>query len=67
MQNLVFSAILVTLKPFLITCVVDKPMVPFLYDDLFEVVKNATFINVKPGFTKNEFLLRLFEKDLSEC
>lgn len=56
-----------TLKPFLITCVVDKPMVPFLYDDLFEVVKNATFINVKPGFTKNEFLLRLFEKDLSEC
>ena len=42
-------------------------MVPFLYDDLFEVMKNVMFISVKPDFTKNEFLLRLFEKDLSEC
>ena len=50
-----------TLKPFLITFVVDNPMVPFLYDDLFEVIKNVKFINVKSDFNKYQFLLRLFE------
>ena len=42
-------------------------MVPFLYDDLFEVIKNVMFIHVKSDFNKDQFLLRLFEIDLSEC
>ena len=50
-----FSNFADTIKPFLTTYLVDKPIVPFLFNDLFKVLKNVMFVIVKYLYSESVF------------
>ena len=52
-------------KPFLTAYQTDRPMIPFLYGDLFKLLKNIFSIIIKPDIMKKcETALKLKEVDL---
>ena len=50
-----FSNFADTIKPFLTTYLVNKLMVPFLFNDLFKFLKNVMFVIVKYLYSESVF------------
>ena len=60
-----FSYLAGMFKPFLIAYQTDRPMIPFLYGDLFKLLKDIFSIIIKPDImNKYETGLKLKEIDL---
>ena len=54
-------------KPFLTVYQTDKPMIPFLYEDLFKLLKSVFSIIVKPSLISNcETAYQLAEINLNK-
>ena len=60
-----FSYLAGMFKPFLTGCQTDHPIISFLYDDLFKLLKNIFSIIIKPDImNKCETALKLKEIDI---